>query len=333
MLGDGPVTVAAAGDPQLHWLPDPFVLAPILVLVVVYVRRFRAVRREGRPGERRRPPRGRSPGGEAVYGDRDEGGDPVYHARHAGDGVEDGDSRLAVRGAGALQVTAFAGAVTALLLAVASPLDRLGEDYLFSAHMLQHVLLGDIAPVLLLLSLSRVLLRPVTRRLMSVERALGPLASPVTGIALWIFLMYLWHVPALYEAAIENPLVHLIEHTSFFSAGIAVWWPLIQPVPMRRRLTGLWTLAYIASAKFGLAALGLYLTWSGNLLYDYYADLPRIWGLDPVEDQNAGGAIMMVEQSLTFVIALVVLFASMLKQSEADELRRERLEDAAAANT
>jgi cytochrome c oxidase assembly factor CtaG len=197
--------------------------------------------------------------------------------------------------------------------------------------MLQHVLIGDVAPVLLLLSLSRVLLRPVTRRLMSLERALGPFASPVTGLALWLLLMYLWHVPALYEAAIRHSFVHLLEHASFFTAGLMVWWPLIQPVPMRRRLTGLWTLAYIAAAKFGLAALGLYLTWSGNVLYHYYEHLPRIWGLDPVEDQNAGGAIMMVEQSLTFVIALVVLFARMLSQSEADELRRERLEDAAAA--
>ena len=278
-----------AVDPQIHWLPDPFVLAPILLLVLIYARRFRAVRREERPTGR------------------------------------------TLRGAGAPQAIAFAGGILALLLALASPLDGLGEDYLFSAHMLQHVLLGDIAPVLLLLSLSRVLLRPATRRLMRIERALGPLASPITGIVLWLFLMYLWHVPALYEAAITNPVVHLIEHASFFTAGLAVWWPLIQPVPMRRGLSGLWTVAYIGCAKFGLAALGLYLTWSGTLLYDYYAQLPRIWGLDPVEDQNAGGAIMMVEQSLTFVIALVVLFAALLTQSEVDERRRERLEDAAAA--
>jgi len=288
VLGDGVVTLAAAGHPRIYWLPAPFVLAPILLLVIVYVRRFRAVRREAGGGK--------------------------------------------VRGAGALQATAFAGAVLALLLALASPLDRLGEDYLFSAHMLQHVLIGDVAPVLLLLSLSRVLLRPVTRRLMRLEHALGPFASPLTGIALWLFLMYLWHVPALYEAAIKDPFVHVVEHTCFFTAGLMVWWPLIQPVPMRRRLTGLWTLAYIGAAKFGLAALGLYLTWSGSVLYHYYEHLPRIWGLDPVEDQNAGGAIMMVEQSLTFVIALVVLFARMLRQSEAEERRRERLEDAAAAN-
>ena len=268
-----------AVSPDLHWLPDPFVLAPIAVLVAVYVRRFRQARRE-------------------------EGG----------------------RGAGLPQAAAFTAGIVALLLAVASPLDGLGEDYLFSAHMTQHVLLGDIAPALLLLSLSRVILRPVTRRLMRVEQALGPFASPWTGIAIWLGLMYLWHIPAMYEAAIENPVVHLLEHVSFFTAGVAVWWPLIEPVPMRRPLRGLWTVAYIGTAKFGLAALGLYLTWSGTVLYDYYESVPRIWGLSAVDDQNAGGAIMMVEQSLTFVIALVVLFSRMLTQSEADEVRRERLE-------
>ena len=85
------------------------------------------------------------------------------------------------RGAGPAQAAAFAAGILALLAALASPLDALGEDYLFSAHMLQHVLLGDIAPVLLLLSLSRVILRPVTRRLMGVERALGPLPAPGPG--------------------------------------------------------------------------------------------------------------------------------------------------------
>ena len=234
------------------------------------------------------------------------------------------------RGASPLRALAFAAAVLALLGALASPIDGLGADYLFSAHMLQHVLLGDLAPALLLLSLSRVILRPVTRRLTAFERALGPLAHPLTGLVSWLSLMYLWHVPALYDAALEHPAVHLLEHLSFFAAGVAVWWPLVQPVPMRRRLTGLWTVAYIGAAKFGLAALGLYLTWSGNVLYGYYEGVPRIWGLSAVEDQNVGGAIMMIEQSLTFVIALVAVFARMLAQSEAEERRRERLEESAA---
>jgi putative membrane protein len=270
--------------PQLHWLADPAVLAPLALLAGVYVWRFREVRRQT-------------------------GG----------------------RGAGAVQALAFSGAMVALLIALASPLDGLGEDYLFSAHMVQHVLLGDIAPLLLLLALSRVMMRPATRRLMRVERALGPMANPVTGIAIWLSLMYLWHVPALYDAATQSPLLHVLEHACFFAAGLALWWPLIQPVPMRRRLTGMQPLVYIASAKASLAALGLYLTWSTSVFYPYYETTPRIWGLSPVEDQNVGGVIMMVEQSLTLVLVMVVLFVKMLTRSEEDERRRERREDAAAA--
>ncbi|MGI8748994.1 MAG: cytochrome c oxidase assembly protein [Thermoleophilaceae bacterium] len=285
-MGSTDLVTQLAVSPEISWLPDPFVLAPLSVLVAVYVRRFGRARREA-------------------------GG----------------------RGAGLAQAAAFAAGMLALLIALASPVDGLGEDYLFSAHMAQHVLLGDIAPALLLLSLSRVLLRPATRRLMGVERALGPLASPWTGIAIWLGLMYTWHVPAMYDAALKHPVIHLIEHGAFFTGGVMVWWPLIQPVPMRRRLTGLQTVTYIATAKFGLAALGLYLTWSGHVLYDYYEGVPRIWGLSVIGDQNAGGAIMMVEQSLTFVIALVVLFSRMLAQSEEEERRKERLEDRAAART
>jgi putative membrane protein len=231
------------------------------------------------------------------------------------------------RGAGALQALAFAGGMLALLAALASPIDGLGEDYLFSAHMVQHVLLGDIAPLLILLGLSRVIMRPATRRLMRVERALGSLANPATGIVIWLALMYLWHVPALYDAAAQNPLVHLAEHASFFAAGIALWWPLIQPVPMRRRLTGMQPIAYIGAAKAGLAALGLYLAWSATPLYPHYEATPRIWGLTPVEDQNIGGVIMMVEQSFTLVLVMVTLFVRALTKSEDEQRRRERLED------
>jgi putative membrane protein len=234
------------------------------------------------------------------------------------------------RGAGPVQALAFAGGMLALLAALVSPIDGLGEDYLFSAHMVQHVLLGDIAPLLLLLALSRVIMRPATRRLAQLERALGPLASPVTGIALWLGLMYLWHLPALYDAAAQHALVHLLEHASFFGAGVALWWPLIQPVPMRRRLTGLQPLGYIAAAKAGLAALGLYLAWSTTALYPYYEQTPRIWGLTSVEDQNIGGVIMMVEQSLTLVTVMVALFVRMLASSEEEQRRRERLEEAGA---
>ena len=97
----------------------------------------------------------------------------------------------------------------ALLAALVSPLDGLGEDYLFSAHMVQHLLLGDIAPLLILLALSRVIMRPLTRRLQRIERAARPArASRLRALVLWLGVMYLWHIPALYDAALEHPLVH-----------------------------------------------------------------------------------------------------------------------------
>ena len=262
-------------------------LAPLALVVFIYVRRFREVRREAAEGD-----------------------------------------RAAARGATWLHALAFAGCMLALLAALVTPIDGLGEDYLFSAHMFQHVLLGDIAPLLLLLSLSRVILRPVTRRLVGIERALGPIASPITAIVIWLGTMYLWHIPALYDAAIQHPLVHALEHLSFFAAGIALWWPLVQPIPMRRGLTGLQPLAYIAGAKGGLAALGLVLAWSSTAFYPFYEDAPRIWGLTAVEDQNVAGVIMMVEQSLTLVMVLVWVFVRMLARSEEEQLRRERLEEA-----
>jgi putative membrane protein len=313
---DNPVTV---DHPQIHWFADPAVLAPLALVVVIYVRRFREVRREEAA---------RAAGGaRAAAGAQAAGG----AGKAAGARAAAGGARRR-RGATWLHALAFAGAMLALLGALVTPVDGLGEDYLFSAHMFQHVLLGDIAPLLLLLSLSRVILRPVTRRLMRVERALGRLASPWTAIALWLGTMYLWHIPALYDAAVEHPLLHALEHLSFFAAGIALWWPLIQPVPMRRRLTGLQPLGYIGAAKAGLAALGIYLAWSTTALYPYYEQTPRIWNLSPVEDQNVGGVIMMVEQSLTLVIVMVALFIAMLARSEEEQRRRERLEDARAAS-
>jgi putative membrane protein len=285
-------------QPELHWNLAPAVLLPIAAYAAIYVWRFRGARRDelARLSPARR------------------GGAPHR-----------------VRGAGWPQALAFSAGTLLLVIAVASPVDTLGEDYLFSAHMAQHLLLGDLAPLLLLLGLSRLLMRPATRRLQRFERALGPFANPAAGILVWLVLLYLWHVPGLYDAALDSAPLHVLEHASFFIAGIAVWWPLIQPVPMRRRLTGMWTFAYIAAAKAGLAALGLYLVWSDVVAYPYYETVPRIWGLSAIQDQNVGGAIMMVEQATVLVVVFFVLFVRMLRQSEEDEVRRERLEDAAAA--
>jgi putative membrane protein len=226
----------------------------------------------------------------------------------------------------ALRALAFAGGLAIILAALVSPIDRLGEERLFTAHMVQHLLLADLAPILLLVGLSRAFLRPVVRRLRPVESWLGPLAHPATALALYVGLMWLWHVPAMYELALDHAWAHTLEHASFFTAGIAFWWYLIEPVPPRHRLTGPWAVAYLATAKLLMGGLGVVLAFSPDALYSTYENAPRTWGLSAVEDQNVGGLVMMVEQSLVLVVAFAVFFTRMLERSETDQSRREAME-------
>jgi cytochrome c oxidase assembly factor CtaG len=224
------------------------------------------------------------------------------------------------------RAVAFATGLLVLFIALGSPLDRLGEERLFTAHMVQHLLLADLAPILLLLGLSRAMLRPAVRRLRPIEERLGPLAHPAVALAAYVGLMWLWHVPTMYDLALEQTWAHVLEHASFFTAGIAFWWYLIEPVPPRHRLRGPWSLAYLSAAKLLMGALGVVLAFSPEVSYDAYAAVPRTWGLSPLEDLNVGGVVMMVEQSIVLVIAFAIFFARMIERSEQDQQRRERLE-------
>lgn len=222
-------------------------------------------------------------------------------------------------GASLTRAAAFAAAMTTFAAALAPPVEPLAERS-FTMHMVQHLLLADIGPLLLLLALSRAILRPLTRRIASLERALGPLAHPVTGLLLWLTTMYLWHTPMLYQAALHSEQTHALEHISFVTAGVAFWWPLLQPIPMRRRLEGLGPIGYVSAAKLGLGLLGLYLVWAPSVIYPYYESVPGIWGLSPRDDQTAGGMIMMIEQSIVLAVAFAILFVAMLAKSEREEL-------------
>ena len=221
---------------------------------------------------------------------------------------------------------AFGAGLLVLLGALSSPIDRLGEERLFSVHMVQHLLLADLAPILLLLGLSRTMLRPAVRRLRPVEEALGPLGHPAVALVAYVGLMWLWHVPAMYDLALEHTWAHVLEHASFFTAGIAFWWYLVEPVPPRHRLRGPWPLAYLSGAKLLMGALGVVLAFAPDVSYDAYKDVPRTWGLSPLEDLNVGGVVMMVEQSLVLVVAFAIFFMRMLDRAERDQQTRERLE-------
>jgi cytochrome c oxidase assembly factor CtaG len=213
--------------------------------------------------------------------------------------------------------------ILALFVALISPLDRLGEQFA-TAHMIQHLLLADVVPICFTVALTKWILRPATRHVHRIERAVGPFAHPAFGVVAYVGAMWLWHVPALYNAALEHGGIHVLEHLSFAAAGLLYWWHLLSPIRSRMRLAGIGPILYMASTKILVGFLGILLTFSTALLYDYYETGGTRWGLSALDDQHVAGLVMALEQSLVMGVALAYLFFRMLSESEAEDQRAER---------
>jgi putative membrane protein len=215
------------------------------------------------------------------------------------------------------------GGLALILVALVSPVDKLG-DQLFFMHMAQHIVLLDLAPILCILGLTRVLLRPATRRIHRIEQAAGFLAHPVFAVILYAATIWTWHVPALYDAALRHPLVHVLEHITFLSAGLLFWWHLLSPIRSRFRLGGLGPVLYVAATKLLVGALGMAITFSPDLIYDWYHQFGTIWGMTPLTGQQTGGALMTVEQETILGIVLITMFVRALGEEDRREARAER---------
>ncbi len=226
----------------------------------------------------------------------------------------------------AWRLASFLGGMALVLVALVSPVDRLAEQ-LFFMHMAQHLLLLDLAPILVLLGLTKVLLRPATRRLVRLERAAGPLAHPVFAIGLYVVVMWIWHVPAIYDAALEHATVHVLEHITFAIAGGLYWWHLLSPIRARKRLGGMGPVAYMVATKLLVGLLGVGLAFAPDAIYDFYERQPGYWGLSPGTDQAIGGLIMATEQSIVMGIALAYLFIRALAEADRQNEREERYSD------
>lgn len=233
------------------------------------------------------------------------------------------------RGASGWRLAAFLGGLALAVVALVSPVDVLGEQIL-TMHMVQHVILLDFMPILLVLGLSKTILRPVTRRLQSIEHAAGPLGHPVVAVVLYIAAMCLWHIPVLYDAAAEHPTIHVLEHLSFAIAGALYWWHLIGPIRSRLAASPMHKVVYMLSTKFFIGILGIVLIFSPEALYAFYEGQPDYWGLTPGQDQAVAGLVMALEQSIIMGIALTWLFFRMLGESEREEQRAERYGDVGA---
>jgi putative membrane protein len=215
----------------------------------------------------------------------------------------------------------FGLGLATLFVAVASPIDWLGEERLFAFHMLQHVLLGDLAALCVVAGLTGPLLRPVLQ-FGAVER-LRFLAHPLVALPLWAANLFAWHLPAAYEAALSSAGVHALQHLCFFTFGALMWAPVVEVLPGPMWFGTGWKLGYIVVVRLLETLLGNVFLWTGSVVYATYEHAPRLWGLSPLADQGIAGGVMMIEGSLVTLGALAWLF---LKLAAEGELRQQLLE-------
>ena len=216
------------------------------------------------------------------------------------------------------RIALFGTGIAILFGALVSPLHALGEQ-LFSFHMLQHVLLGDLAPLALLAGLTGPILRPALAFL----HRLRFLAHPFVALPLWAINLYAWHLPYLYDAAVRHDSVHALEHLCFFTGGTIMWLPVLETLPAPEWFGTGAKIAYIAVVRAIETVLGNIFFWAGATFYAVYEHRQRLWGLSPLEDQGLAGAVMMIEGSIVTLVALAWLF---LRMAGEGELRQRLLE-------
>jgi putative membrane protein len=216
-----------------------------------------------------------------------------------------------------------AGLLT-IAVALLSPLDPIGDSYLLSAHMMQHVLLSDIAPALIVLGLRAPILplglsrdallaiAPGTRS----GRWLTRLTSPWVAIPLWMVATWVWAIPAVFDFSAQHSLVHAFEHATLFYTGLAVWWLIIDPLPRARLRPNGERLALLGFTRLASAGVCLPLAWISTTKYPLYAGAPRAFGLSAINDQHVAGAAMCFIEALVFGIAFVAVFISILGRDD-----------------
>ena len=224
----------------------------------------------------------------------------------------------------------FGAGLVVLLLALLSPLDPIGEEYLLSAHMLQHVLLGDVAPLLLVLGLSGTLAlfvvpRPLLRaagRNRPARAGLRFLTRPATAVVVWIAVMAGWHIPVLFEYALEHRWAHDLEHATMFLAGFLLWLQIAGAVPRSRMSHG--RRAALAVAMLAVGMVISQTIFLADPLYSVYLEQPeRLLGLSAKGDQVRAAMLMTTEQLLTLGTAAGLLVWTHVERAE-EQAREER---------
>ena len=207
----------------------------------------------------------------------------------------------------------FYGGLSLILVALVSPVGYLSDELLY-AHMIEHLLMGDLAALLIVLGLTGPLLAPILR--IPLFARLRALAHPLVAFPLWAIDLYLWHLPVLYQAALRHSAVHALEHAMFIALGINMWMCLLGPLPMPRWFGNLAKLGYIIAVRLTGTVLGNVFLWSGTVFYPFYLHGDAVHHISALADQNLAGAIMMIEESLLTLGLFCWLFLRTAREGE-----------------
>lgn len=207
----------------------------------------------------------------------------------------------------------FVAGLLVLLLALSPPVDTLA-DQLLMAHMAEHLLIGDVAALLLVLGLTGPLMAPLLRnRFVS---GLRVLTHPVVAIAVWGINFYAWHIPFMYQAALRHDALHALEHATFLAFGIAVWMALLGPLPKPRWFSNGARLVYVVAVRLVGTVLANVLVFGGTVFYPIYLSGDTRWHISPMADQVAAGGLMMVEESFLTIGLFCWLFLRVARENE-----------------
>jgi len=211
----------------------------------------------------------------------------------------------------ALRTVAFLAGCALLVAVLVTPLDTLARTYLVWAHLLQNVVLAEWAPLLLVLGIP-----PSLARRLSTPRPMRALTQPFVALPLWAATYALWHVPALYDAALgRSGSLLALEHATYVVVGLLFWWCVWQAEP--HRLSSGARAGYVVAAFVLSAPLGLVLALVPRAVYGFYADAPeRVFGLSRLTDQQLGGMTMAAEQSVVFFGVFAYWFLRFLSEQE-----------------
>lgn len=203
------------------------------------------------------------------------------------------------------------------------PFDSLADEVLV-AHMIQHIVIGDLASLLMVLGLTGPVLAPLLH--IRFTRPLRRLASPIPAFVLWAVNLYVWHIPLLYQLAIRHDLVHALEHACLLWFGLLLWLALLGPLPKPAWFRGWAPVGYVAGIRLVGAALGNAFIWAQTIFYPVYKTSDATRGLNPLSDQNLAGAAMMIEQMFLTIVLIGWLF---LRFAREDQERQDLLDLAA----